>query len=64
MTNWEFFSSPPRPDRLWAHPASYPMGHGCYLPGLKLSGRDTDHVFMTWCLVKDRDNFTFTIASG
>jgi hypothetical protein len=23
---WEFFSSPPRPDWLWALPASYPMG--------------------------------------
>jgi hypothetical protein len=26
--DWDFFSSPPRPDRLWAHPASYPMGIG------------------------------------
>jgi len=23
---WEFFSSPPCPDQLWGHPASYPMG--------------------------------------
>jgi hypothetical protein len=24
--SWEFFSSPPRPDRLWVHPSSYRMG--------------------------------------
>jgi len=23
---WEFFSSPPHPDQLWGHPASYLMG--------------------------------------
>jgi hypothetical protein len=27
-----FFSSPQRPDRLWAHPASYPMGTGGSFP--------------------------------
>jgi hypothetical protein len=32
---WKFFSSPPRPDRLWAHPASYPMGTGGSFPGGK-----------------------------
>jgi hypothetical protein len=27
-----FFSSPQRPDRLWAHPASYPMATGGFFP--------------------------------
>jgi hypothetical protein len=26
---WEFFSSPSCPDRIWAHPASYPMVEEC-----------------------------------
>jgi hypothetical protein len=35
---WEFFSSPPHPDRFWAHPASYPMGTGCSFPRGKGAG--------------------------
>jgi hypothetical protein len=34
-----FFLSPLRPDRLWAHPASYPMDTG----GKARPGRDADH---------------------
>jgi hypothetical protein len=33
-----FFSSPPRTDRLVAYPASYPMGTGVSFPGGKASG--------------------------
>jgi hypothetical protein len=32
------FSSPRRSDRLWAHPASYPMGTGGSFPGGKAAG--------------------------
>jgi hypothetical protein len=32
---WEFFSSPPCPERLWGHPASYPMGTRGSFPGGK-----------------------------
>jgi hypothetical protein len=32
-------SSRCRPDWLWAHPASYPMGNGDLSPGVKLPGR-------------------------
>jgi len=39
---WEFFSSPPRPDRLWGYPASYPMGTRGSLPGGKGPGREAD----------------------
>jgi len=31
-----------RPDRPWAHPASYTMGTGSF-PGVKQPGRDVDH---------------------
>jgi hypothetical protein len=40
---WEFFSSPPRPERLGAHPASYPMGTRASFPGVKQPGREADH---------------------
>jgi hypothetical protein len=29
------FSSPRRPDRLWVHPTSYPMGTGGSFPGVR-----------------------------
>jgi hypothetical protein len=38
-----FFSSPQRPDRLWGHPVSYPMGSGAFSPGVKRLGREADH---------------------
>jgi hypothetical protein len=37
-----FFTSQ-RPDQLWAHPASYPMGTGAFSPGVKRPGREADH---------------------
>jgi hypothetical protein len=38
--DWEFFSSPPRPDRLWGSPQP-PIQ---WVPGaLSLSGREADH---------------------
>jgi hypothetical protein len=35
---WEFFSSPPHPDRLWAHPATYPMCTKSSFPEGKAAG--------------------------
>jgi hypothetical protein len=35
---WEIFSSPPRPERLWAHPASHPVGTRGSFPGGKAAG--------------------------
>jgi hypothetical protein len=50
-----------------AHPASYPMATGGSFPGLKRLGREADrspqYVFVSWCLDKHRDNFTFTTLS-
>jgi hypothetical protein len=35
---WEFFSSPPRPDRSGGHSASYLMGTGGSVPASKAAG--------------------------
>jgi hypothetical protein len=58
-----------------AHSASYPMGTGGSFPGGKADHSPPSsaevknewsyistpqYVFMAWCLVKHRDNFTFT----
>jgi hypothetical protein len=79
---WEFFCSPPGPDGLWTHPASYPMGIGGSYTGLKRPGSEADHsppsraevkntwsynstppyTFTEWCLVKHRDEITFTFT--
>jgi hypothetical protein len=40
---WEFFASPPYPDRFWAHPASYPRLLGDLSLGGKWPGREADH---------------------
>jgi hypothetical protein len=34
-----FLSSPPYPDHLWAHSASYPMGTAGSFPGGKAAGQ-------------------------
>jgi hypothetical protein len=56
---WDFSSSPPRSDRFWAHPASYPLGSRGSFPGVKRRESEANHsppssaeVFMAWCLVK------------
>jgi hypothetical protein len=36
---WEFFSSPPRPERLWGQPSL--QSNGCL--GVKRPGRKADH---------------------
>jgi hypothetical protein len=38
-----FFSSPRRPDRLWAHPATCPMGTGVFSSGVNRPGREANH---------------------
>jgi len=35
---WEFFSSPPYPDRIWSPPASYPIDTRGSFPGSKAAG--------------------------
>jgi hypothetical protein len=56
-----------------AHPASYPMVLGALSLEIKRPGREANHspqcsaevkyVFMAWCLVKQRDNFAFTLLT-
>jgi hypothetical protein len=82
---WEFFSSAPRPERLWDPPSLLSNGYQGLFP-CGQSGRDVkltthlhlvprsknewsytstpQYVFMEWCLVKHRDNFTFTFISS
>jgi hypothetical protein len=65
--DWEFFSSPPSLDRLWAHPASYPMSTGGSFSGGKAAGAwsytsTPQYVFMAWYLVEHRENFSFTFT--
>jgi hypothetical protein len=41
---WEFFSSPPRPDRLWAPPSLLSNGYeGLFSRGIKRQGREANH---------------------
>jgi len=35
---WNIFSLPPWPDRLWAHPVSYPVGSGGPFARVKAAG--------------------------
>jgi hypothetical protein len=46
------FSSPHRPDRLWGHPASYPMSTVGSFSGIKRQGREVDHSLPTSAEVK------------
>jgi hypothetical protein len=40
---WEFFFSPPPPDRLWDSTASYPVRTRGSFYGVKRPGREVDH---------------------
>jgi len=40
---WKIFTSPPRPDRFGAHPASYPMGTGAFSLRIKRPGHEADY---------------------
>jgi hypothetical protein len=41
---WEFFSKPPRPERLWGPPSLLSNGYpGALSPGVKRLGREADH---------------------
>jgi hypothetical protein len=43
-SSWEFFSSPPRPDRFWGPPSLLSDGYqGLFLLGVKWPGRESDH---------------------
>jgi len=54
----DFFSSPPRPDRLWGPHILLSNGYRCHFPGDKAAGRETDHsspsTSMAWCLTRHR----------
>jgi hypothetical protein len=54
------FTSPCRPDRLWAHPASYPMRTGGFLLGVKRQGREADLWHKTNAEVKKACIYTST----
>jgi hypothetical protein len=50
--------------RVHSHRASYPMRAACFFSAGEAPGHKTGHspptsVFMAWCLVKYRNNFTF-----
>jgi len=52
-----------RPDRPWAHPASYTMGTGSF-PGVKRPGRGVDHPPPSNAKVKERVELYFYSPSG
>jgi hypothetical protein len=41
--SWEFFPSPPRPDRLWSPPSFLSSGYQGHSLGVKRPGREADH---------------------
>jgi hypothetical protein len=62
-----FLSAPQRPDRLQGPPSRSSTGYRGYT-GVKWPGRGQEwwnytstppYVFMEWCLIKDRNNFSF-----
>jgi hypothetical protein len=60
------FSSSLRPDQLWGHPASYPMGTGGggpFIGGKARPGRDADHLFPSSAEVKNELYFLSPSAS-
>jgi hypothetical protein len=40
---WQFFSSPPRPDRFWGPPSLLSNNYRGRSPGVKQPGRESDH---------------------
>jgi hypothetical protein len=54
---WGFFSTP-RPDRLWAHPASHPIGTRDSFPGVKRPGREGDNSAASSAKVKNAWSYT------
>jgi hypothetical protein len=52
---WELFSSSPRPDEVWVHPASYPVGtRGSFL------GLEADHSLLSSAEVKNAWSYAST----
>jgi hypothetical protein len=55
---WEFFSSPPCPDRLWAHAASYP---GALFLRVKRPGREANHTPLSSAEVTNAWSYTSSL---
>jgi hypothetical protein len=55
------FSSSPRPDRLWAHPASYPMRTDGSFPRVKLPECEIDQSLPSSAYIKNLRSFTTTL---
>jgi hypothetical protein len=52
--DWGFFSSPPRPERLWGPPSRLSSGYqGILSVGVKRPGREADHSPPTSAEVKE-----------
>jgi hypothetical protein len=58
---WEFFSSPPRPERLWGRPSLLSNGYlGALSLGKKRPGREADHSPPSSAEVKNAWSYTST----
>jgi len=62
IKGWEFFSPPPRPDRLWGPPSLLSNGYQeLFLSlGVKRPGREADHLFPSSAEVKNTWRYTST----
>jgi hypothetical protein len=57
--NWEFFCSPPRPERLWGQPSLLSNGYQGLFPRVKGPEREADHSHPSSAEVKNAWSCTF-----
>jgi len=58
---WDYFSSPPRPYRLWGPPSLLSIGYGGVLsPQIRRPVRQTDHSLPSSAGVKNAWSYTYT----
>jgi hypothetical protein len=55
---WEFFSSPPRPDRFWGSPSLLSNWYRDLTSGVKRPGREADHSSPSSAKVKNAWSYT------